>query len=375
MEGFTIHGLSKVFVGKLWERVYWGAVLAAALGFLFFKMHGFHTQFKRNDYRTEIRNIDVHNHVWPEVRVCYKDGDRFCYNNYTVPNHNAGTMIPCQTSASLSIGNVWAKKINFTRDYFSPACVRLKINEAFDFDPKLKYYGLLVLLKGVKAENLSLTRHQFRLSIGDPMVYHDAKFGDITVDITDVTKVNRLQFPFQSNCTYDGAGMNIFPGPYTREKCVYTFQFQKMLKHCGDVPNHWKKYVKPYHKRGWDWQKRNRTDLNVRTCIYWYNSYRESLLPSCPLPCHEMTSKFELKQGQWNHGQSFTIARFHIDSRVTEVTELPTYTSDNFFSDVGSWLGLLVGMSCLSLVEVVTFVFTAVREQCSNLRQAVVRSR
>ena len=50
--------------------------------------------------------------------------------------------------------------------------------------------------------------------------------------------------------------------------------------------------------------------------------------------------------------------------RITEVSEVPTYTSDNFFSDVGSWLGLLVGMSFLSVVEVVTFVFTAVKEGC-----------
>ena len=56
--------------------------------------------------------------------------------------------------------------------------------------------------------------------------------------------------------------------------------------------------------------------------------------------------------------------------RITEVSEVPIYTSDNFFSDVGSWLGLLVGMSFLSVVEVVTFVFTAVREGCCYFSRA-----
>ena len=51
-------------------------------------------------------------------------------------------------------------------------------------------------------------------------------------------------------------------------------------------------------------------------------------------------------------------------SRMTEVYEIATYTSDDLFSDIGSWLGLLVGMSLLSLVEIVAFIFTAIRERC-----------
>ena len=173
--------------------------------------------------------------------------------------------------------------------------------------------------------------------------------------------------------------MNIFPGPYTREKCVYTHQFYKMLQHCGDVPDQYKEYVRPYYKRGWDWEKQNRTDLNVRKCMYQYNFHSEKLFESCPYPCREMTSKVKLEQTLDYSSNPYrrltaTYAILHIDPRVTEVTELPTYTSDNFFSDVGSWLGLLVGMSCLSLVEVVTFVFTAIREQLSKFHRAVVRS-
>ena len=59
--------------------------------------------------------------------------------------------------------------------------------------------------------------------------------------------------------------------------------------------------------------------------------------------------------------------------RITEVHELPTYTSDNLFSDVGSWLGLLVGMSFLSIVEVVTFVYTAIRERWCCRSRAILR--
>ena len=50
-------------------------------------------------------------------------------------------------------------------------------------------------------------------------------------------------------------------------------------------------------------------------------------------------------------------------NRQTEVHEVPTYDSDRFFCDVGSWLGLLVGMSCLSLVELLAFLYTFVKEK------------
>ena len=49
--------------------------------------------------------------------------------------------------------------------------------------------------------------------------------------------------------------------------------------------------------------------------------------------------------------------------RITEITEVPVYTSDDFFSDVGSWLGLLVGMAFLSLVEIVAFIFSVIKER------------
>ena len=71
----------------------------------------------------------------------------------------------------------------------------------------------------------------------------------------------------------------------------------------------------------------------------------------------------------WSKSELSITIKFRTD-RITEVSEVPTSTSDNFFSDVGSWLGLLVGMSFLSVVEVVTFVFTAVKEGCCYFSRA-----
>ena len=70
MEGFTIHGLSKVFMGKLWEKFYWSLILMAALGFVGYKVYGFHERYKSNEYRTEIRMVDADNYKFPVIKIC-----------------------------------------------------------------------------------------------------------------------------------------------------------------------------------------------------------------------------------------------------------------------------------------------------------------
>ena len=94
----------------------------------------------------------------------------------------------------------------------------------------------------------------------------------------------------------------------------------------------------------------------------------------CPLPCSEriVKSKVEttrlydiVRVHKYGTGSSFQFK--FLSKRQTEVHEVPTYTSDNFFSDVGSWLGLLVGMSCLSIVEVVAFVYSLIKEKWCSL--------
>ena len=91
MEGFTIHGLSKVFLGRLWERLFWGLVLLAVLCFLGFKVNGFYSKYKRNEFRTETREVNEFNRTWPNIKVCSWTGldelnrngykKDFCYKN------------------------------------------------------------------------------------------------------------------------------------------------------------------------------------------------------------------------------------------------------------------------------------------------------
>ena len=163
---------------------------------------------------------------------------------------------------------------------------------------------------------------------------------------------------------------------HTRETWKYTLLFQRMLQRCGNVPEHLQQYVKPHYKWGWKFRGWKRTYVNVLKCM---NEYFETeaiwdfkpTFEQCPLSCREVFYKTEGKQRSRNSEVKF-IFTFKTD-RSTDAQEVPTYTTDDFFSDIGSWLGLLVGMSFLSLIEIVTFVYTVAREQCCSKCRARIR--
>ena len=102
-----------------------------------------------------------------------------------------------------------------------------------------------------------------------------------------------------------------------------------------------------------------------------YVHYPTMSLEDCPLPCREIFTETAWEESPFNSkyiksgGAGVEINLRHItSSRLTEVYEIATYTLDNFFADIGSWLGLLIGMSLMSLVEIAAFICTAVRERC-----------
>ena len=371
-----------MFLGKLWERLFWGLILLAVLGFLTVKVNGFYSKYRKNVYRTEIREVDETNRTWPAIKVCslivwkqlwLKTKD-FCYNNHSF--HTYRGKIPC--NKGVNHFNIYSENSTtiseVVHDYAYPTiCAFLNISEVH-YDTSEGVYIIEAKMEGTPRQNSFEKKDQdhFKLFIEGDYVGKDLKFGVFEVRI-QVKTIDRLQFPFRSNCTNGENDLNVFPPPYTREKCAFTHRFYEVLSRCGSVPDHWKKYVKSHHKRGWDFDGGNRTDDNVLKCIHKHYPSFEYLvdkvptvsLKQCPLPCREIATESAGKTTYMKKSNKSTIVLKIPSIRITEVHEIATYTSDNLLTDLGSWLGLLVGMSLLSLVEIVAFIYTVVKEKWS----------
>ena len=384
MESFTIHGLSKVFVGKLWERVFWGFILIGVLGFLSFKVHGFYSEYKKNEFRTEIRMVDAVERTWPEIKVCSESVEQwmiapqqldFCYKNQSFDSWHGA--IHCVKQMNYISMRARLGSIPYTIDNIKPtSCVDLNVSQGIK-EPSNDEFQFYLEISGLsnrahehaKSYNLKV----FEIFVeGDP-VPKTANFGDFTIFVNQVSFINRLSHPFKSNCTHGGNDLNVFSPPYTRQKCRDTILFYSMLAHCADVPNHWQKFVKPHHLKTWNYKKLNWSYENAIKCIYDEISIYHDLMQTplniseCPQPCREIITEAIVEvNAPPIKGYTGAFVKMRIPSmRITEVHEIATYTSDNFFAEVGSWLGLLVGMSFLSLVEIATFTYTVIKEKCS----------
>ena len=99
----------------------------------------------------------------------------------------------------------------------------------------------------------------------------------------------------------------------------------------------------------------------------------------CPMPCRETLFEINIEPTKiydqdfiYEQARDPGYPRFSIlpefivqfeNKRITEITEVPVYTMDDFFADVGGWLGLLAGVSFLSLIEIVAFIFGSLMER------------
>ena len=332
---------------------------------------------------------DVANYTWPEIKICDVSLKwEYCYKNHTLtPTRRGRTgweyrIRPCFKPVQQDIrgkggmSSTRPRKLNYTLDYWYPlGCVRVNLSKVNMHKSEELYY---VEVKDATPTKLIDNQPSFYVTVeGDRFQNYEVKYGIFEINIIETTSTIRLQSPFHSNCSNGKNEDNIFPGPYTKINCVSTQLFHTMLQKCGDVIDPWQKYIKPHYKRG-----KNLTYRSTLDCVTRYRKdtalHRQLLtLGQCPLSCREVTYKTEGKQyltsrGVYLNDTSRLMFRFKTD-RSTVVMEVPTYTSDDLFSDIGSWLGLLVGMSFLSLIEIVTFVYAVAREQCCSKCRARIR--
>ena len=368
VESFTIHGLSKVFLGKPLERVFWFLTLFGVLSFVGYKVYGDYIKYYRYEYRTEIRIEDVEKLIYPALILCSSDFDDhypICYKNNN--SHCLGTKRP-----SLRSGNLDLFELNETTHQKYSSCVKLspQQNPSFDFADSI--FGIFYAKSNDhEVLRVSVVDDQETITQVGPNTHKKVEIiepGFYNLEIESVTVTNRLRAPYAPNCSDGGNEVNVFGGNYTKQKCYETCLLRAMIRECGGVVDQYRKYMTPSDESLLNSTRVTKTVEEVRECIR--NLYLHHKC-QCPLPCYEVSYLYRLSKSN-ELSTSNAVGRFAFrmidqNKRITKVTQVPIYTSDDFFADIGSWLGLLAGVSLLSLVEIFVFLGTAVKEkfQCS----------
>ena len=339
-------------------------VLTIAFSIVAYATSGFIEEYRQYDVRTEIRVIEGGNLPFPDVVICRHD---FRYN----------TTLFCRDGVSI-----------YSSDYSCNGSLDLDINVTSyypeerieDLSRQIKHVNHPQLCVRINSTGLSLRMAiNARARAGNLKELHvfflDQKQTELTtleggqflnrlgpgeyeITIYGRKVYKRLGTPYPSNCS-NGEDIDlVFPGDYTATKCRSSYVFRAMLSKCGSVPDAWKPYVKSTYPSK---ILQNVTVPEINRCLSKVFDYNRPF--PCPVQCEEVTYQAkEMKIADLNSVWNLDI--MYALPRTTLVKEIATYPLNKLLSDVGGWLGLFVGLSIISLVEIIVYIARVIAKKC-----------
>ena len=188
----------------------------------------------------------------------------------------------------------------------------------------------------------------------------------------------RLPAPFISNCSSVSSEKQVIGGAYTVKNCLQSCLFHRMYDICGDILPQ----MFPFMPRKDYPRTRNYTNESFMNCM-WKDVYANSASFNChcPVPCKQTVYETQVSQRPWRQAaisnkMKKEVARylkvpesqvdleffkqhiihvsvFYDDFNTEYILEEEMYSMPSLLSDFGGFMGLLLGASTISLMEIV----------------------
>ena len=197
------------------------------------------------------------------------------------------------------------------------------------------------------------------------------------------TEIKRLKPPFPSKCT-NGENMKLlFKGDYTVSNCRLSCFLSQVSQKCSHMPVFYSTLLPKAMRKP---IPRNQSEASCFSTIM--NNLHDSNYASCncELPCTETkflkhSSSAKLTSSDPSiHKHIVIISVFFGDLEYEKITELKMYTPERFVGEIGGQMGIWIGASIFSVLELIyLFVqFTGVlcrkkRRKSSNLENGIAK--
>ena len=408
---FTVHGLTKVFVGERLESGFWLIILFCGLIFSVVIVYGLVVKFLNFGIYTEIRSQVTEENFFPSVTFCEKT---MYLNHHTaycgIPYHGFTTYSdftsstkerldkPCDRSRNKTLLNVnvtsgdgfWSNGFfNITKcktnkhshclsngyfvslESFNHSCVRWNyagnlsgINNHVDIEFE---FNKPDWFDKDQPELITATPHDsnvYELDRTQRIEIEPHKIYDINLDKTEI---RRLPHPFPSNCSNVKDKFHLFPGHYTRRACIESYKYIGMYKSCGDTID----FVQPLipQEMVQKYQKNNTINETI-PCIISHMHGNEVRAEKCAFPCSEVELMFfpTFKRARPNVTSptyKLTIKYHHVAAyRIME--EKALYSWDQLACEIGGFISVVIGASIISLIEVFVFLVLVVTKKVTS---------
>ena len=407
IDAFTVHGLTRVFKAPKKEAILWMIVLLLGIILITAVLCILLAKFFRYETYTEIKSVVTDKNYFPSLSICdlnllQMNYFKFCgelmssrYDSKASQNSSCDhSSIPKIVDSVKMLGGdkdgggqrwsngvfevlycyTWDAKDCNSERYFTTewnvnhSCITLNYNgnmldlyghvelsikfnnSRMDFEPKI-----FASPHDPNIKEIDMTK---KVNL-DPYKFYELKLVK--------TKVKRLPNPYPSNCSSDST-MDILPGDYSRRTCVESYKMLHAYKECGDTFDYVRPYIPNKIKRKYS---RNNTMIETRKCIR-QAVQKEPLKGECPFPCQELdlgiTSSYHERQGKTNSKDliyNIALQFQHVDYfKIME--EKALYSTRQLMCEIGGFVGLVMGASLLSFVEIIVCGVLYVMRRVNN---------
>lgn len=182
------------------------------------------------------------------------------------------------------------------------------------------------------------------------------------------TLIKRQPAPYPSQCIKDG-GFDILPGVYARRTCIESYKLMNTFKECGDITDYMRSHVLQYLsdeeiKR----YAKTKSYDEMKRCIQDRTRRQKFNTELCPFPCKELdlatvTTFRELDKDDQHEKEDNSSLFFHLEIQLQNVDaykimeENPLYPWKQMACEIGGFLGLVMGASMLSLIEIIACTY------------------
>ena len=377
---FTIHGLSRIFHGKRFERIFWFFWLAGMVSFAAYLGHSYYTRYASREFRLETRQRDINEIVMPTITVCEDIKRRICcFNNKSLCSSKED-MDLCTQPINLSVSTI--KPCQAHNNYYSyriQDCVIINYNGSCKQRMKDEYPIALTLHTYSRDLSFFMDDQEWTKNSKD-VIFHsklpplfDGFYSQNVrvIVIKEKTRITRLLKPFLSNCSVGKGIENFFSKKYSQESCMQSCSMREMFDNCGAVIDRWQPFLTKKMKR------KVQTSVNTTKCLSFYlNRFFTHTIPkrcNCPAACDEVEFENEYIRTD-RRPSSFPTSSLHARElfvrfrSIEEVAskEIATYTFLDFLAEFGGIVGILVGMSVISVLELFVYFVLQVFKQFSS---------
>ena len=389
---FTIHGLSKVYNGNTLERCLWSACVLTAFFCTAILITSYITKYQKHEVYQTVSQRQETTAYFPQVTFCLKNFEPSILrykckhyglcdqvvpkdqlwnkpNNSLIWSNNVFIIEQVDHVPGISLRSKINPKDVVSHEELNGTCITWHTRKTIyqDF-----YRGNMISVTLYVPENIAVENKKVTVSISEQNVSGILRLQDMDLDEGEryygaLTKkiVIRKPSPFPSNCIHK-IEEHSFPGLYSQRVCSY-------------VKNEIQLYQKHVYTNGFTMYLIPKDELSKSVNV------QSHCLPACEETrfdiswvrlerytnyCHisdsfdEQESSFSCVDKKANKDLikfvKFSLyLRYQHPEFSTIIAEEELYSLNEMLGDIGGFLGLVIGASLISLVELIVFAILA----------------